>query len=282
MKLRSLALSIFAFALAFASQAAAERIISLAGEVTEIVYALDAQDQLVAVDATSVYPAAANDLPNVGYYGRLSAEALMAFEPTLVIANNQAGPPEVLAQLEAAGVRVVHVGDEPSLETPAANVRLVAELVGAQAKGEEVAEAMSAKLAAAAARGAELDPKPRVLFLYLGARSMQFAGGTNTASNVLIEVAGAIDVGAELGFSGYAPFTPEAIAAAAPDALIVTDRGIAALGSEDAVFEIPGISDTPAAAGKHLKVFEDLYFLGLGLRTGDALTELVDYLYSLQ
>lgn len=78
MKLRSLALSIFAFALAFASQAAAERIISLAGEVTEIVYALDAQDQLVAVDATSVYPAAANDLPNVSYYGRLQAETLSA------------------------------------------------------------------------------------------------------------------------------------------------------------------------------------------------------------
>lgn len=283
MKLRAALISSLTAALLLPSQAAAaERIISLAGEVTEIVYALGAQDQLVAVDATSVYPAEANALPNVGYYGRLSAEALMAFEPTLVIANNQAGPAEVLDQLEAAGVRVVHVADEPSIETPAANVRLIADLVGAREHGEVLADALDAKIEAAAARGAQLDPKPRVLFLYLGSRTMQFAGGANTASNVMIEAAGGIDVGEEVGFVGNVPFTPEAIVAAAPDVIIVTDRGLAVMGSPDAVLQIPGVSETPAAKSGNVIVFEDLYFLGLGLRTGDALTELVDRLQALQ
>ena len=136
--------------------------------------------------------------------------------------------------------------------------------------------------AAAAARGAQLDPKPRVLFLYLGARGMQFVGGANTASNVMIEAAGGIDVGKEAGFVGNVPFTPEAIVATAPDAIIVTDRGVDAMGSLDAVLEIPGVSETPAAKAHNVISFEDLYFLGLGLRSGDALTELVDYLYSLQ
>ncbi len=282
MKLRRVAFALLTAAFLLVPQAAAQRIISLAGEVTEIIFALGAEDQLVAVDATSNYPAAAAELPNVGFYGRLSAEALMAFEPTLIIANNQAGPAETLEQLEAAGVQVVHVGSEVSLETPVENIRLVAELVGAQEQGEQLVAELTAKLEAASARGAELNPTPRVLFLYLGSTTMQFAGGANTASNVMIEAAGGIDVGAEIGFVGNVPFTPEAIVAAAPDVIIVTDRGINVMGSTDAVLEIPGVSDTPAAAAGNVIVFEDLYFLGLGLRSGDALTELVDYLYSLQ
>ncbi|HRN18906.1 MAG TPA: ABC transporter substrate-binding protein, partial [Trueperaceae bacterium] len=149
-------------------------------------------------------------------------------------------------------------------------------------QGEKLADELSTKIAAVAARGAELEPKPRVLFLYLGARSMQFAGGADTASNVMIEAAGGIDVGKEVGFVGNVPFTPEAIVTAAPDVIIVTERGIAAVGSVDEVLKIPGVSETPAAKAGNVIVFEDLYFLGLGLRSGDALAELVDYLHSLQ
>lgn len=282
MKSRNLLFSLAVVATLLSPQAFAQRIISLAGEVTEVIYALDAQDLLVAVDATSNYPAEANDLPNVGYYGRLSAEALMAFQPDIIITNNQAGPAEVLAQLEATGVRIVQVGSEPSLATPVENIRLIADLVGATDKGEELAAALTTQLDAVAARGAELDPQPRVLFLYLGSPTMQFAGGDDTASNVMIEAAGGIDVGKEVGFKGNVPFTPEAIAAAAPDVLIVTERGMNVMGSADAVFAIPGISQTPAAKQGNMIVFEDLYFLGLGLRSGDALTELVEYLHSLQ
>lgn len=274
--------TLFTAALLLFPLAAAQRIISLAGEVTEVIFALGAEDQLVAVDATSNFPAAANDLPNVGYHGRLSAEALLAFEPTLVIANNQAGPPEVLAQLEGAGVQVVHIGSDLSLDTPVENVRFIAGLIGEKEQGEKLADELSTKIAAVAARGAELEPKPRVLFLYLGARSMQFAGGADTASNVMIEAAGGIDVGKEVGFVGNVPFTPEAIVTAAPDVIIVTERGIAAVGSVDEVLKIPGVSETPAAKAGNVIVFEDLYFLGLGLRSGDALAELVDYLHSLQ
>ncbi len=282
MKFRTLTFALVTAALLLLPQASAQRIISLAGEVTEIVYALGAEDLLVAVDATSNYPAAANELPNVGYYGRLSAEALMAHEPTLVIASNQAGPPEVLAQLEAAGVEVVYIGSDLSLDTPVENIRLVADLVGQPENGEALAAELQGKLEAAKARGAELDPAPRVLFLYLGSTTMQFAGGDETASNVMIEAAGGVDVGKEVGFVGNVPFTPEAIVAAAPEVIIVTERGMNVMGSVEAVLEIPGIAQTPAAQNGNVIVFEDLYFLGLGLRSGDSLTELVDYLHSLQ
>src|SRR3546814_19412545 len=48
-------------------------IVSVGGAVTEIVYALGQEDRLLAVDTTSLYPAATGELPNVGYMRQLSA-----------------------------------------------------------------------------------------------------------------------------------------------------------------------------------------------------------------
>ena len=47
--------------------AAQEKIVTLGGDVTEIVYALGADSSLVARDSTSQWPQAANALPDVGY-----------------------------------------------------------------------------------------------------------------------------------------------------------------------------------------------------------------------
>ena len=91
-----------------------------------------------------------------------------------------------------------------------------------------------------------------------------------------------VDAGAEIGFRGYMPITPEAMVAAQPDLLIVTDRGLAMLGSLDAVLQIPGVAQTPAGQQRNIIVFEDLYFIGMGPRTGDALLELVEALRELQ
>lgn len=273
---------LFTLALAAPQALAAERIVSLSGDATEILFELGAADRIVAVDATSVYPAEAQELPNVGYHGRLSAEGLMAFEPTHLIVNSSAGPQEVIDQLEAAGVEVVRLAEDNSLETPVENIRRVAGLVGAEERGEELAQELAAKIEAAAQRGSELSRQPRVMFLYLGSRQMQFAGGAETASNVMIEGAGAIDAGAEVGFVGNVPFTPEALVAAAPDVLLVTQRGIDTVGGIEGVLEVPGVMLTPAGLSGNVIVFEDLYLLGMGPRSGDALMELVEQLHAMQ
>ena len=100
--------------------------------------------------------------------------------PTLVIANQDAGPPEVLDQLRAAGVEVVIIEADHTLATPAANIRRVASLLGVGERGEELAQALEAKIAAAAEQGAALPKQLRVMFLYLGSRQAYFAGGLGT------------------------------------------------------------------------------------------------------
>ena len=95
------------------SQPAADtsRIVTLGGSVTEIVYALGAGDQVVGVDASSVYPEAATEKPSVGYFRQLPAEGVLSLDPSLVLALEGTGPPTVLDQLRSAGVRVEVISD---------------------------------------------------------------------------------------------------------------------------------------------------------------------------
>jgi len=86
------------------SLCATERVISIGGDVTEIVYALGAQQALVARDSTSLQPPQATALPNVGYMRQLNAEGMLAMKPTLVIASMLSQPSLALQQVEQAGV----------------------------------------------------------------------------------------------------------------------------------------------------------------------------------
>lgn len=80
----------------------ASRIIPVNGDIAEVVYALDLGDQIVATDISATYPDEANDTPTIGYQRTLTAETILAFEPTVVIADDRAGPPEVFDSIRAA------------------------------------------------------------------------------------------------------------------------------------------------------------------------------------
>ncbi|PTT76963.1 hemin ABC transporter substrate-binding protein, partial [Pelomonas sp. HMWF004] len=88
------------------------RVVSVGGAVTETVFLLSAQSQLVGVDTTSLFPVDATRLPQVGYARALAAEGVLALAPQLLLASGEAGPPHVLAQLRRAGVRVEVLDDQ--------------------------------------------------------------------------------------------------------------------------------------------------------------------------
>ena len=94
----------------------AERILSIGGSVTEIVYALGEEDRLVARDTTSTHPPDAQSLPDVGYMRSLSPEGVLSVAPDLIVAEDGAGPPETIALLNAASIPFVTVPDRYSAE----------------------------------------------------------------------------------------------------------------------------------------------------------------------
>ena len=104
LRLGTAALAGLACAPAVLAQAGRPRLVTIGGAITEVVYALGAQSQLVGSDTTSIYPAEALATPKVGYMRQLSAEGLLSLKPDAIIATTEAGPPVVLDAVRSAGV----------------------------------------------------------------------------------------------------------------------------------------------------------------------------------
>jgi len=240
-----------------------QRVVALGGTLTEIVYALGAQAQLAGVDASSVYPQAATEQPQVGYYRQVGAEGLLSLRPDLIIASEDAGPPEALALVEAAGVPLAVLSSEPSVDAAKGRIAAVATLLDREAKGEALVSAMSAALEGLA----PAQPRPRVVFLFGRGGGSLLVAGSDTAAAAMIELAGGVSAVSE--YSGYRPLTPEALVAADPDVVVSTTRVVEGLGGVEALTAIPALAACRAVLQGRIVVLDDLMMLGFGPRTGE-------------
>ncbi|MGB3434040.1 heme/hemin ABC transporter substrate-binding protein, partial [Achromobacter sp.] len=116
------------------------RVVTLGGSVTEIVYQLGQGDKLVGDDLSSLYPEAATKLPRVGYYRAVPVEGVLSLKPDLVLASEQAGPPDALKRLADVGLRVVTVSDAPSVDSLKSRIRGIAGALGVAPAGERMVE----------------------------------------------------------------------------------------------------------------------------------------------
>lgn len=243
----------------------ASRLVVVGGALTEIVYALGAASSLVAVDTTSMYPPdALKRLPNVGYMRALSAEGVLSLKSTLILAEGDAGPPAALAQLHNAGAALVLLRKSPTPEGVVYKMRATARVLGREAAGETLAAAFAADMAALAAAIAKVRERPKVVFL-LGASRGLLAAGQDTAADHMIALAGGVN--AIQGYAGYKPLSGEAVIAAKPDVILVTEHGLAQLGGVDRLLERPELAPTPAGRAKRVIALDALLVLGFGPRT---------------
>lgn len=259
------------------------RIVSLNGDLTEILFELGFGESVVAVDVTTTHPAEAAALNDqgqtVGFAQELTAEAVLRFEPTLVIGDTQVAPAETIDQLREARVPVAILETQNTLEGVGTKIRQVAEIVDATDAGEALAGSVTGEIDEAVALAETAEDEPNVAYVYLRGPQVAFLFGAGMPTQAMIEGAGAVDVGAASGVRGPAPLTPEALVAAAPDVIVLPEAGLEALGGIDAFLGLPGVADTPAAQNDDFLVYDEAYFFNLGPRTGEALMEFVLDLY---
>ena len=251
---------------------------TLGGVFTETVYALGAQDQLGAIDASSFYPPEAlTEKPNFGYYRFLSAEPVLALGPSLIIGNEETGPPEVVQQLRDAGVPILLLPDNNDVQAARDLITTLGAIFDREQAAVELVAELDADVAAAAELVAGAEDAPRVLFILQPPEAPLLVAGGVTAAGSMIELAGGTNVYPD--FPSYIPMTPEGIAELAPDVILTTDASVERLGGWDAFLERPGISQTPAAADGRVVAMDDLYLLGFGPRTGQAIADLARLLH---
>ena len=266
----------------------AKRVLSLGGSVTEIIYALGAEDRLVARDQTSSYPPAAQGLTDVGYVRALSPEGVLSVAPDLIVADIGAGPPEAVSVIKAAGIPYVEVPETYTPEGIAAKIEVISGALGLEDKGAEMAAALKADLNKVAARNSKVATKKKVLFILSLQGGRVMAGGQGTSADGIIRLAGAEN--ALQGIAGYNPNTDEAITEAAPDVVLMMQRGDegadAALnggdnhgGAKEAALALPALKTTPAGQANAFVMMDGLLLLGFGPRTGQAALDLHDAIY---
>jgi iron complex transport system substrate-binding protein len=252
------------------------RIVTLSGDFSEIVWELGLGANLVGVDLGSVYPKEEMRLkPKVGVEFRLLAEPILALEPTLVIGDTDASPSTVIEQVRSAGVPVVIFPRFEGLDAPGAKIRAVASLLGLPDEGERMAAGVEAEIAAAVDLAATTTSRPLVAVVYVASDDTVLLLAGNTVFAGVLDALGAIDVGPDAGVDGFVPLTPEAIVAAAPEVIVTAERGFEGRGGLEGFLQLPGIAQTPAGRTGRILVYEDLYLLGLGPRTGRLAAEIV-------
>jgi len=261
-----------------------KRVVSVGGALTEIVFMLEADNDLVGVDSTSIYPSKAIAFPSVGYARQLSAEGVLSLRPSHVLATEEAGPPTVLRQIAAAGVRI---------RTLPANHQYVGLRqrvlgVGRVLERSDTAQVMLEQLDSTwqqvrqqvAAQTARSLARPvRVMFVLAHSPAQMLVAGAFTAAQAMLSYAGASN--AVQGFKGYKPLTPEGLLAAQPDCLLVTEQGLEAAGGLEAILKLPGLDQTPAGRSQAVVAMDALRLLGFGPRMTEAVLGLHQALQAL-
>jgi iron complex transport system substrate-binding protein len=246
------------------------RIVCIAKQYSEIVYALGAEQDIVAVDVSSTYPPEIKKLPTVGYHRALSAEAILAMKPTLILQDNNIGPEHVVKQLNDLKIPMKNFGKYKN--TIAGTDSLIREM-GAWFHKEKRADSLCAKLDSdmnSALENAKKYKDPvKVLVIHFGQASNIYLVMTNksTAARMVEWAGGTMAVDDEKGMK---QISPEIVAASDPDVILLTDFGYDRLGgSPEKIKELPGVSSTKAFKNNRIFRVEEHDMVYLGPRTGE-------------
>jgi iron complex transport system substrate-binding protein len=251
-----------------AQETGKQRIVCVAKQLTELIYALGAGDQLVGVDLSSTYPPATKDLTKVGYHRMLNSEGIIALRPTVVYHDGNVAPEAVMQQLEKVGVPMKVFPDAHSIPETKALIDTLAAQFGAQKQADSLKTKLDADLTKATESVKQYKTVPKVAIIHFGRviNNYLVIGKAGTASYML-DLAGGKNVMDTL--KGMKPLSPEIISKAQPDIILVTDFGYDRMGNADQLATLPGIALTPAGKNKKIYRIEEHDLIYLGPRTGE-------------
>ena len=257
-----------------------ERIVSLNGSTTEILFALGVGDNVVGCDASSTYPKGIKEkLPSVGYQYGLNAEGILSLNPTLVIGRDDVRPPQVVQQLRMAGVTVLLLKEPRSFETAKQRLLTIGKAVRREKAAETLAEALDTDIKKLETKLAtrKSEPKQKALFLYLRGTQTTLVLGTDTAPGAMFDIIGAENAAGSI--KGNKPMTAEAVIAAQPDVYVLFTSSLESIGDVDGLLKLPGLAHTPAGQNRRIVTLDGQYLSGFGPRCGRAALDLFQGIY---
>jgi iron complex transport system substrate-binding protein len=266
------ALVLLVAALAGAADAVPRRVASLNLSADEILAEILPPERLVGVTRFADEPGTSNIVgripPGVFRFQKADMERLVALAPDLVVVSEYTDA-DFLKLVERSGMRWHRMEGLGSLAGVRAAIVELGRVVGADTGARRLVERYDATLADLARRLAGAK-RPRVLYW-----SGEMTAGADTAIGSLIEGAGAINVGREMGVQGVAPPGAERAFVADPDVILVSSWP----GVLDSVKQHPLLSQLRAVREGHIVVLPNERLIALSQYTADACWDLAALLH---
>lgn len=204
------------------------RIVTLAPNLTEIVFAIGAGEKIAGTDEFSDFPPQARRLPKVGGM-QPNIERIVALRPDLVFATTNGNHPSLAPALASAGIPLFVVRTDRLSQIPAAMTRL-GEVLDAP-RAVDVARAVRSAIAGSHRKR---NRTPRVLFAVWP--DPLYVAGRNTFSDDLISLTGAGNVVQQAGWPQY---SLELLVADPPDIILFPDKSVSRQQAERLLDRVP-------------------------------------------
>ena len=257
--------------------ATAERYVVISPIYNEIIWALGAQDKVVGVDLSTTYPLDVKNKQTVGYHRALSAEGILSLHPTAVIHDNNIGPPQVVEQLKQLNIQMKTFSAKNSdFDGTKALIREMGAYFHKEARAEELCKTLDEQRAASLDKVKQYTDHPRVAVIHFGRASNIYmvvgkgGGGDGGGVSQMIELAGGEMAVENTGRGMQRMESPETLAKANPDVILMTDYGYDRLGgSLDQIKALPGVATSNAAKNGRIFRIEENVLNYFGPRSGE-------------
>ena len=241
----------------------------------EIIWALGAQDKVVGIDLSTTYPPEVKNVQTVGYHRALSAEGILSLHPTAVIHDNNIGPPQVVQQLQQLNIPMkTFTAKNDSFDGTKALIREMGAYFHKEARAEELCNTLDTQRTASLEKVKQYTDHPRVAVIHFGRASNVYlvvgkgGGGDGGGVSQMIELAGGQMAVENRGMQRME--SPEIIAQANPDVILLTDYGYDRLGgSVDQIKALPGVATSNAAKNNRIYRIEENVLNYFGPRSGE-------------
>ena len=243
------------------------RIVVAGGSIAEILFFLDQQDKIVALDVTSTFPEQTKDYPSIGYVRGLSTEGILSMNPSLIIGENDMGPPFVVSQLKETDIDFRTIPEEQSIEGVLQKIYCVASILDI----EDIAiEKIDIELSSPVTQLNDIVKSKKIedvkIMLILSMKgSSPIVAGLNTSGHGYIEMLGVKN--AFDSFEGWQVVSPESILKENPDFIILPQRDLHKNSDVSKIIDDPVFANINAGKQNNFIFDDGMAILGFSPRT---------------
>ena len=255
------------------------RIVVAGGSITEIIYFLNSEEKIVALDVTSNYPEKAKELPSIGYVRNLSAEGILSMNPSIVFGEDDMGPPGVIKQLRDINIDLRIIPEEKTIDGILDKIYCIASIIDKVPNAEsKINSTLIPDILSIEKRlsTSTLIPK-RVMFIFSIKGNKIIVAGSGTSGDGFIKMTGSENIFSTI--EGWKSVSQEAIIKENPDYVIMSKRDLHNSKTIKSISENPIFKNIRAFEEQNI-IFDDaMAMLGYGPRTIKSVLNAVNIMY---